>query len=465
MPDTVIAEPKYDSPPAADLVITLATIADDIYAWGKYPAYRDKQLREFWPTENMLAGAIYSTVSRYASFNWLLTGPPHSKAIVQKVLQSSEFGAGLSQLFVKVLIDLFTQDNGAFIEVVRTSDNPTAPVVTLNHLDSGQCIRTGRRDEPVKYIDADGKIHRLKWYQVIPLAEFPSPIEKMRGMQVCAVSRILRAAQILRDVSIYEREKISGRFNRAVHLVGGIQRKTIEDAMTRQSEEANNIGTIRYLQPLIISGIDPTASVSHEIIELASLPDHFNKDELLKWYINQLALAFGTDYQDYAPLPAGNVGTSTQSETLDRKARGKGPRLFMTLIENAFNFRGIMPSTVKFSFGEQDYIEDINQAKLRLLRAQERQVRISSGEITTQVARQLAVDFGDLPVQYVELMGEEDFTPTSTTSGNDPQIKEPDHIVPEGDPAPKSNVGNIAQPQPKTGMNDSDKVNPQSSKV
>lgn len=419
----------------ADVVLSVASMADEIPAWGLMPAMRDRMLRSFWPTESNLASAIYTTVSRYAGFGWQLDGPSRMVSIYEKLLHSAEFGEGWQQFISKLLLDLFTQDNGAFIEIVRERDSPTSPVVSINHLDANQCIRTGVRHEPVIFYDRYGVPHLMKWYQCVPLAEFPSPIEVMRGMQYCAVTRMLRAAQIMRDVAIYKHEKISGRFVKALWLVGGIQTKTIEDAMTKHGVAADNSGLARYIQPVVIGSLDPTAKVSAEKIELASLPDGFDEDKFMRWYINQIALAFGSDYQEYAPLPGGGLGSGAQAETLHLKSRGKGPRLFMSMLEHIFNWQGILPTNVAFTYGDQDVAEDMERTRLRLLRAEERATRIKSGELTPEVARQIAVDVGDLDEGYLDMLAETDLQQVSGVDemGNPIPIAVPKNPKPAGD--------------------------------
>lgn len=406
-----------------DYVINVAHIADDMPVWGSAPAARDRRLREFWIQEPILAGAIFTTIARYAAFGWSLKGPPRMVALVERMLHGVEFGKGWLQFILKVLIDLLTQDNGAFIEIIRASDSPTAPVISLKHLDSNRCIRTGRALEPVWYYDLNNRAHLLKWYQVSDLTECPSPIEEARGMQYCTVSRILKASQIIRDINTYEREKISGRFNGALHLVSGVTMSTINDALRQHSMQADSQGLLRYIQPVVIAALDPTKSVSVATVPLASLPENFQKDDAFKWYITQLALAFGADYQDFAPLPGGNLGSAQQSETLHLKSRGKGPRLFMSMLEHVFNFHGLLPSNVKFQFGDQDVAEDMQHARLTLNHAQELAARIMSMEITPEVARQIAVDRGDYDARYLEQFNESDVTPVGTgvnAESNDP---------------------------------------------
>lgn len=388
-----------------DTVLYYASVADSIPAWGGSPGARDRELRNFWHTEPVLASAMFTTVSKYAAFGWQLKGKgrdaPRTVKIYEKILHGAEFGQGWLPFITKVLIDLFTQDNGAFIEIVRTADDPIAPVVGINHLDSNRCVRTGKAQEPVIYWDLFGVPHVMKWYQIIPLAEFPSPVENMRGMQYCTVTRMLRAAQVMKDISVYKREKISGRFTKTIYLASGVQTKTINDAMASHQINADAQNLSRYIQPLILAALDPTARVSVEKIDLASLPDGFSEEESMRWYINQLALAFGADYQEYAPMPGGGLGSSRQSETLHLKTKGKGPRLFMNLIEHQFNRHGVLPNNIEFSFGDQDLSDDLDKTKLRIMRAEERAMRIKSGEISPEVAREIAVEFGDLDEKYL----------------------------------------------------------------
>lgn len=451
----VIEPPPTGSMPGVNmgignLVISVASAADTIAPWGSAARERDNQLRAFWPTEPIFSSALFTTVSQYASFQWALRGPHRTVRIAQDMLSTVQFGKGWEALMEPFLIDYFTQDNGAFLEIVRTDDDPKAPVVSLNHLDSSKCERTGRYEAPVVYTDTQGRRHTLKWHNVLAVSEFPSPIEEAYGVGYCALTRVLRSAQIMRDIGIVNQEKASGRFTRQVHLVGGIQTRIIEDAMSQKQAAADAQGFLRYIQPLIVASLDPTSRITKETIDLASIPEEYDEQKSLNTYITILAMAFGGDYQSYAPLPGGGLGSSAQSKVLNMKSRGKGPGLFMKHIERVFNFQGILPRTVTFKFGEQDVAAQMEQTELRRARAMEREIRVRSGEITTEVARQMAVDFGDLDERYLLMMREEnsteeiigdDTTPVSPVEPSDvkpgmPGPKEP----------PKASVGAVAQP-------------------
>lgn len=457
-PDVIIT-PTHDEAAASGgplgWIISLASFADAIPAWGHGSvAKRDRFLRQFWKSEPILASAIASTAARYAAFGFRLQGLPRMVKIYQRILQGSDNGAGWTPFMTKFVQDYLTQDNGAFILVIRAEDNPASPMVSLRNLDAGQCARTGRPEEPVVYTDKNGGRHLLKWYQVIAHAEMPSPEERMYGVQMCAVSRLLRAAQIVRDILIYHSEKIGGRFNRAIYFVSGIHERQIKQYKLDQARNADNEGRMRYLEPAIIGSQDPTARVGVDKIDLASLPDGFDYDEQMRWYMNQVALAIGIDYQDLAPLPGGNLGTSQQSNVLHMKARGKGPKLFMSNMEHTMNFCGLLPSTLHFAYGDQDIAEDTSKAELALVLAKEMEILVKCGVYSLEVARQILKDRGELKPEYLAMMGGADRTPHATVSSGDeppvaseydPDIKpDPDqtYLAPVAAPTTGSGVPN-----------------------
>lgn len=397
-------------------ILWIATAADGITPWSKAPKLRDAQLREFLPTENYFASALGMMTARNAGFNWILDGPPRTVAKVQESLIYANRGQGWVNFIVRLSIDLYTQDMGAYIELIRKYDDPDASVINIAHLDAARCFPTGNAEYPVIYQDRLGKYHKMAYYQIINLMEMPSPIEFTMGgvlyqLQYCTLTRALRAAQILRNVAIFSEEKTGGRFNRAIHLIKGVRAKEIKDALSEQQARVDTAGLQRYMQPLIVGALDPNAQVGHDTIDLANLPDGFSHEDMLKQYILALAMAFGVDYQDLAPLPGGNLGTSTQSEVLHMKSRGKGPAMFMKLISHFLNFQGILPKSVTFRWAEKDLAEEREKAEIALIRARTLSYGVISGIITPEIGRQLAVDSGDLSQEIYDALGHEDLTP------------------------------------------------------
>jgi len=454
-------------------VLQLATIADECPRWWS-PA-RDVYLDRFWPTENFLAGAIFSIGSRNASFRYELTGPRDQVIWAQTLLSQADFGAGWQPFLMKITQDLLTQDNGAFMEIIRPAriytegktydgakaldldtgeytwhaldpktgtlipvsqfqegfkiaDSPLALPIGVAHLDAQRCTRTGDPDHPVLYQDLKGGRHKLTWHQVVTLEETPSPRAEMFNVQLCAVSRVLRLAQILRDLTIYKHEKISGRFARAIHLTN-IDPQIIQDAVEQAEESADSRGLLRYMQPIIAATLDPNATPAIATLELASLPEGYDEEASMRWYISGLALVLGVDYGFLAPLPGSKLGTAAQAETQERQARGKSSRLFMQLLAHKLNYSGVLPRSVVFRFAQVDPYEESERDRAFARRTRARSTAIKSGEITPEIARQMAADIGDLDQKYLAAMGEADLSPIVTIAGNE-MLREPTELTP-----------------------------------
>jgi hypothetical protein len=374
----------------------IASAADAIEPWGHNVARRDRQLRDFWPTETYLAGAVASMSFRNATLDWELEGPDKLVTIQTDMLNSAIAGdsVGWTAFMEKFSQDLYTQDNGAFIELIRSPGmdansrfrGENAPVLGIAHLDAGQCVRTGDPEKPVIYTDAKGGVHTLQWYEVIPFSNYPSAIESMHGVGYCAETRALRMAQIVRSIMIFKDEKISGRQHKQIHFVSGVSRQDIKDEIARGQEEANNSGYVRFILPAVLASLDPEKPVSTATIDLANLPDGFNLDQEMQWYISGLALAFGVDYQEFAPLPGGNIGSASQSMILHRKTSGKGPAVLMRKIEEGFRNYGVLTRSVKQKFNDKDEQEELERQEVRTKAVEEMAILVNQGVFSPEAA-------------------------------------------------------------------------------
>jgi hypothetical protein len=458
------------------LLFQVATVADEAPPW--WSPSRDAYLRTFWQSEPFLASAIYSLCARNAGFRWDAVGPPQPVEHVKQVLQTAEFGEGWQELMLKVSMDLYTQDPGGFMEIIRparaeiegkvypamarrnslsrdvewhavmdvfgttkqvqpeqVSQSPTDWPIGICHLDAARCIRTGDPDTPVIYKDIYGGQHEMTAWQVISISDMPSPIEEMHGVGFCLVSRLLRHAQTIRDYAIYRSEKISGRFARAVHITN-VDAKLITDAINEANAYSDERGLVRYSQPIITNTLNPDGRPYNVTIPLAELPENWSEDEAMRWYIALVAIAAGEHYSFFAPMPGRRLGSAREVEVQERQARGKSSRLFMEAITAKLQNSGLFPPGVVFTFKEKDEEEKAAKEEGAFKRAQTRRERIDSGEITPQVARQIASDDGDLKSEYLELMGEHDITPGEEVAGDDAAVARPSSEPLEGQPAP-----------------------------
>lgn len=419
---SVVDNPSHteNRSPFASVMLMALSAADTFLPWGTNIMSRDMQLRQFLAQEPTLSSALYSVCVRNASFEWEIVpadpedNPKRTIKAVTDMLNNSDWGRGWQSLLIKTYVDIYSQDNGGFWELVRAKDDPESPVIMLGHLDSAKCVRTGDPEVPVIYTDRHGKDHNLKWYNVVSIEELPMPMETLFSAQMCAVSRALKMIQIVRDILVYKHEKVSGRNPRAMDFVSGVTQPEIEAAIKYAGEQANNAGFTRFPMYHIVAGIDPTNPVAHVRIDLASLPDNFSFDDEMKWYVAILAMAFGVDYQELAPLPGGQMGSSQQSEILHLKTRGKGPAAMMTLISHLMNNGGLTPKNVRFRFKFHDIEAERAKAEAGFARAKSRAIRLDSGELDPAAARKLAVEDGDLPVWLAEEMEGRTIIPPKT---------------------------------------------------
>lgn len=308
------------------------------------------------------------------------------------------------------LISHNTQDNGGFVNIVRTANDRGAPVVTLHHLDSARCWRTGVYDQPVIYWDSYQTPHVLQDYQIEDFVDFPAPEDEAFGGGLCACSRIIEDARYMRDTAIFAHEKVAGRNPRAIHFVGGVSGRSVRKALEEHKELSERKGQM-YIDPPIIPGNDPTSTVSKVTLEMASLYDGFSEDSAKRWFYQALANALGVDSQDLVPLPAGNLGTSQQSNNLSMKGNTKGPALFQLRWTHFMNYKGILPGSVEFTYAERDPVLELQALQKQKLRVGNLVAMLGTavapGFITPEVARQLAVQSGDLPPEILGLFGEQ----------------------------------------------------------
>lgn len=416
--------------------------ANEITPWGAMHKLRDRQLRAFIPQENIFASALGIICSRNSGFSWKLDGPPRTVSYFQDLLENANNGRGWHDLIVKTTIDLSTQDNGAFWELPRQNNNRAdSMVVGINHLDSARCWNTGMWETPVVYQDWKGQFHLLNWWNVIHFTDMPSTIEQLGyyDLQYSSLTRLLQKMQTIRNIDIYDYEKTGGRNSKAIHLVKGITTQQLQDAINKTKAASDSRGMMRYADPVLVGTISPEADVGHDTINMVDVPDGYSPDVAFGQYINLISMAFMTDYQEFAPLPGQRLGTGAQSEVLHLKARGKGPGTFMSMITRALNFK-VIPKNARFLFDEQDLEAEKTMAEVKSLRAQRRSVMIQSGEITPEVSRQIANDEGDLELEFIKLMGEQDITPGITVGNEDPADVANRTVVP-GQPGPSAAPG------------------------
>jgi hypothetical protein len=327
------------------------------------------------------------------------------------------FADGLSwiQFGMRHLQDVHLTDNGAVAEIVRASSARGSKIIGLMHLDSLRCTRTGYPDYPVLYTDDLGREHALRADDVLMYADMPSARSTFHGVGLCAADRAFDAIVKISAVELYFREKITGNRALAIHIVSGITKNKLEQAMQRADADQEEKGFFVYKGSLVIPTLDTEKAPAVVTIPLAEIPDGFEAQVERDAALLEMVNACGIPLQDIKPLSGQGLGTGTQTVILDEAAAGMGPgAAWRNWWQFVSSFRLLAKSTT-FHFATNDIRDQKAKAEVQLLRAQSRQVMVQTGEITPVQSLNMAADAGDAPKEFLP----EDLTQGGTVGSDE----------------------------------------------
>jgi len=374
---------------------------------------RDIDLRRFVKQSDHLSGSVALLTSKvvnvpprveprdYALKSHIRQADEYNR----KMVEESEFGQGWITLASKVLDDWFCVDNGLFIEVIGDGkkDGPiVGPALGLAALDSTKVIRKKNPEYPIAYIDEDGSQYKLHRTRVAYASDQPSNIVEMRGVGMCSVSRSINVTQNLVDMSLYKQEKLGSRPLRAVMFTPGIPTDVVEATMRMASEAMDNQSIRRFSKIPILGGNDTDARF--ELISLSTLPDGFDEETSTRLAMFAMALAFGVPIRWI--WPAATSG-ATKADAMYQHIAGLGGGIgrvlkVLTLILGG-DPRGsrhtvgkFLPPHLKLVFDFQDDEQDRQKAEIRKTRVETMATALETGLVTLRVAREQALEVGDL---------------------------------------------------------------------
>lgn len=382
------------------------------YGFGLPPIgsrYRDMVLSATPYLEGMWANVVYKAISKQAAIGFRINDLDDSQV---RINRSQDLLLNYDGRYVtgvqRGVADYLTTNNGHITEIVRQTGAAGAKVIGLRHLDSLRCFATGDPEWPILYHDLSGKYHLMPYYSIIRIVDSPSPRVELRGLGQCAADRAWDTVIKLAAINTYFREKITGRRNLAIHIVNGITDIQLSNALTASEieREAGGIdntparGFVLYHGSRIVTTMkpDPPSLVT---IPIAEVPDGFNAmEERLDGY-RHYAHAAGINVDEFVPRAAGlNSGMSAQVQ--DEAAEGQGLASWRKAWEHAITYE-VMPNRTTFYLTTNDLREQQQRAQVQQTRAQTRAAQITSGEITVEVARNIAVDAGDLDRSYLSV--------------------------------------------------------------
>lgn len=358
---------------------------------------RDYQLRNTVHREAMWASAIYKAITKQASLGWDIDDASDSKVRAkraQSLYLHANLGKGWVSFLFRHLRDFLLTDNGAFVEVVRASSARGSRIMGLVPLDSCRCLRTADPTQPVIYRNREGREHIMRDHQVLMFADMEDSSETYNGVGMCAASRAYPTISKLSAMEQYVFEKMSGDGATELSFVNGISQKSLESALTTADATQKSKGAAYYKGKIIIPIMtDKPPEVAN--IPLKNVPDGFDAEQERDNGYLIYANAIGVAVQDIQPLSGQGLGTGTQTVILDEAAEGQGLASWRKQWEQ-MNNEFVLPESTTFIFSTNDIRDQKAKAEVAKIRADERAVRIASGEIGVEEARQLALDAGDL---------------------------------------------------------------------
>lgn len=396
-------QPDYRDQAGGLNVVWLARAGLQISPW--WSPQRDTELGNFWKKPDHLAGSVYTLEARMTSIPFRIEArdPSISEHVKQaeqltRVLEDTpQYGEGWGTFYSKFIEDYLTCDNGAFAEVIGMGSK-TGPVtgrpLTVAHLDSSRCTRTGNAEYPVLFRDTDGKLYKLHYTRVMFAAQMSSPKKEMLGVGLCCVSRCVNVAQTLLDILTYKQEKLGSRPHRAILITkGGLDPNDIRSAFQLAESATDSQGFARYSK-IVVAGSSSLPESALDIVELSELPDGFNEETSTIMGMATIALAFGVDAREL--FPAMQSGATRAEALLQHlKQRGKGPGQIIQTTEMLFNQKWL-PSHLVMVFDFQDDAQDRQIADIRKVRADRRVQDNTTGAMNSRLMREQMVETGDL---------------------------------------------------------------------
>ena len=225
---------------------------------------RDKELRKFWMAGDHISGAVYAMESKMKAIPRKVVARDQSirehvveaEQMTEFLQLTAQFGEEWEAYYGKFVEDLLTQDNGAFGEIIGAGSK-SQPLVgkplSVAHLDSSRCQRTGNAEFPVIYTDGDGKQYKLHWTRVMYTSQMSSPRSDMFGVGFCAVSRSINVAQSLMDVLVFKQEKMGSRPHNAMLVTkGGLDPMDVRTGFEIAQQRMDDQNLKRYSKMVVV---------------------------------------------------------------------------------------------------------------------------------------------------------------------------------------------------------------------
>jgi len=392
---------------------------------------RDFALRETVHREAMWAAAISKAITKTAALGWEVSDTEDSKVRVKRgqdlyMTALAGMHRGWVPFLAMHLRDYLLTDNGSFVEIIRATSAAGSRILGIAHLDGARCTRTGDADIPVLYRDRLGKLHEMRWHQVMTFADLPDPSETWNGVGFCAASRAYLTIAKLAALEQYVYEKAAGDGATELSFIQGIGPGNLESAILTADGEQKRKGAVYYKGKIVVPVMGGTGSLEMVNIPLKNVPDGFDakqeRDNAYMIYAN----CIGIPVQDIQPLSGQGLGTGTQTVILAEEAEGQGLAAWRSQWIHANN-EYILPESTTFAWSNKfDTRDQKAKAEVQDMQSTVIQKLVGSptqpGIISAAQGLNLAVDLNLVPREFMP--EQQDATPGGTLSDSEKPLTE-----------------------------------------
>jgi hypothetical protein len=422
--------------------------------------WREAQLRFFdhYDFSALWQGARSGVIKKLANVSYKINGPPAKVQYYQDILGNAHFGHGWEYLQKLTIRDFLTQGYGAIFEIAGPGD-PDKPLLEaptgLNHLDAGRCYVTGNPIYPLLYYSLwDGKLHKMHASRVYMLVDDPDPDERYFGIGTCALERAIAVNQREIRMGQYVDSLLDDKPQPGLLSLTGVSDNNWQALVANYLAQQQNDERPVFGRTLVLTSIDPNATVKAEVIPFAQTPEKFDFQKYTDLDVSALALALGIDRQELWELAGRGIGSGSQSAVLAMKSRAKLYGDVLTGNERFMNW-AFLPEDCEFEYVEHDAQQDVTQTAIDLQLAQLAQTLAAiPGVSPLEIKKLLAARSDTFRDAMTDEMGRitvvsEDPKPAPQINAGEPSVSgdTPVDATPPSSAAPKLPSGQLVAQQ------------------
>ncbi len=222
--------------------------------------------------------------------------------------------------------------------------------------------------------DITGSMHLMHNTRVHVVSDMPQPDERLFSYGFCALSRCISMVQYAVNWATARNEALDNMPPLSIMALENINQEKFEEQMAayeaqRQAEsfrlQSSVEPVLRSLMTLVSQ--DPTKPVGVHLTPIRQLWESFDEQKAFQTTVNVVAMAFGLDPQDLAPLSSSAMGSGAQSTVLAEKEKGKGVGHVLTHLEALW--RSTLPASVTLRYDRRDDEQDLRTAQIRETKA------------------------------------------------------------------------------------------------